>query len=235
MTYSSLAEVVFEIRFEPKDNFSTSLLMEINKIFPDSKDIIQKEGLQFPNEVKNKHKKLYFTPSYQIVYTDFILFIADGCIIIIIDTKKTNYPGWKEFKNKPIKLFELLNKLQELNIQRYSLRYTNFIQNDIDNSKSIDINIFLGKQQLNCKNSLHLKSQIPDDNDIILIDIISNATATVKTDENQESKTEGTVFTIDAIHNSSNKNKNDFIQSLDDLHKKISNQYNNIYTEGENT
>ncbi|MDC4627426.1 TIGR04255 family protein, partial [Acinetobacter baumannii] len=60
MSSSPLIEVVFEVRFKPKNNFATELLIAINQLFGNHISVIHADGLQFPAEIKAQQPDLYY-------------------------------------------------------------------------------------------------------------------------------------------------------------------------------
>ena len=75
MSSSPLIEVVFEVRFNPKSNFATELLIAINQNFGQALQIIHADGLHFPAEIKAQQQEFYYIPSYRVNYSSFSLLI----------------------------------------------------------------------------------------------------------------------------------------------------------------
>lgn len=234
MSSNPLVEVVFEVRFTPKGNFATELLIAINQVFKDHLSIIHTEGLQIPAEVKLQQHDFYYVPSYKINYPKFSLLVSDGSLVLLKNALDDQYEGWNEFRNIPVQILDILNTKNQLNnIHRYSLKYTNLIR---DNLSIDDLNFSLkiGDKLLQKDAKLAFKTEVKEDNFIIMTDIASHVDLQNTSDVNGKvRRLSGTLFIIDIINNTGiqhlEKAKEEFTEVLEVIHSKVDQIYRTIY------
>ena len=235
MLASPLVEVVFEVRFNPKNNFSTELLIQVNQVFENQLNITQADGLKFPADLKSKQQDLYYVPSYRVDYPSFSLLISDGSLIVLKDAVNTNYSGWCNFKSIPTKILGILkakNKISE--IHRFSLKYTNLIASD-DSFRNLDFSLKIGDDELDESTKLTLKTEVKDGDIVTLTDIESHVELqnSNHTEGVEPQIISGTLFIIDVINNTGIKSlenvDTEFLEVLEILHLKASQTYTKIY------
>ncbi|CAG68939.1 hypothetical protein ACIAD2134 [Acinetobacter baylyi ADP1] len=229
-----LIEAIFEVRFLPKLNFATELLIAINQVFSDHLSIIHADGLQIPNDLKLQQNDFYYTPSYKINYSSFSLLVADGSIVILKNALDGQYEGWNIFKELPLQILNILKSKNPLDqIQRYSLKYTNLIRNDLS-LNDLNFTLKIGETALQDDAKLALKTELHEDNFIIMTDIASHVELRNISDVTGKiTDLNGTLLIIDVINNSGIQNPNDaeheFIRVLDIIHDKVDSIYRTIY------
>jgi len=237
MSSSPLVEVVFEIRFKPQSNFATELLISLNQVFSNHLDIVQQDGLQFPIDLKNQQPDLHYVPSYKVNFPDFSLLISDGSFVVLKHTIDVPYDGWVNFRNIPIRILQILkikNKIAD--IQRYSIKYTNLIQ-DHENFKNLNLTIYLGSEKLEGNKKFSLRTEEKEGNFAILNEVSSHVDMEVSNDiDNTQRVYSGILLVIDIINTQGIKNINDvdneFSETLDALHEIALQKYSNIFNEG---
>ncbi|ENV98310.1 TIGR04255 family protein [Acinetobacter bereziniae] len=234
MSSSPLIEVVFEVRFAPKNNFATELLIAINQVFGNHLSIIHADGLQFPAELKAQQQEFYYVPSYRVNYSLFSLWISDGALIVLMNTLDSQYKGWCDFKEIPLQIIEILKRKDKVNeIQRFSLKYTNLIPTELA-LKDLNISLKIGNKDLNESEKLSLKTEIKEGDFISITDISSHVELENRSDITGETRRlAGTLFIIDVISNkgiSGSENVDaDFLEGLEILHTKAKQIYSTIY------
>lgn len=234
MSFSPLIEVVFEVRFKPKSNFATELLIAINQNFGNPLEIIHAEGLHFPAEIKAQQQEFYYIPSYRINYSLFSLLISDGSLVVLKNSLDDQYEGWCGFKNTPLQIIEILKEKGKINeIQRFSLKYTNLIPTD-SALEDLNIAIKIGDESLHEQAKVTLKTESKDDDIISLMDISSHVELENKSDITGEiRRLSGTLLIIDVIKNSGISNLEsvnaEFLEGLEILHDKAKQTYSKIY------
>lgn len=173
MSSSPLIEVVFEVRFVPKNNFATELLIAINQVFGDHLSIIHADGLQFPAELKAQQQEFYYVPSYRVNYSLFSLWISDGALIVLMNPLDSQYKGWCDFKNSVTNYRNFKRKDKVNEIQRFSLKYTNLIPTELA-LKDLNISLKIGNKDLNESEKLSLKTEVKEGDFISITDISSH-------------------------------------------------------------
>lgn len=234
MSSSPLIEVVFEVRFNPKSNFATELLIAINQNFGQPLEIIHADGLHFPAEIKAQQQEFYYIPSYRVNYPLFSLLISDGSLVVLKNSLDAQYDGWDVFKNIPLQIVEILQTKGKISeIHRFSLKYTNLIRTDsvLDD---LNISIKIDDENLNDQAKVTLKTESRDKDIISLMDISSHVELENKSDITGEiRRLSGTLLIIDVIKNSGISNlenvKSEFLDGLEILHDKAKQAYSKIY------
>jgi len=234
MSSNPLVEVVFEVRFLPKSNFSTELLIAANQIFKDHQEIIQAEGLKFPDDLKEHQPDIFYIPSYKINYPSFSLLISDGSLVVLKNALDGEYEGWDTFKNIPVKILDILKLKDKIaDIHRFSIKYTNVIQDNYS-LKDLNISLKIGEEDLDESAKLTLKTEVKDGDFISLTDIASHVELQNIHEINGKTRIlSGTLFVIDVINNTGINDLDnvdvEFLESLETLHDKANQIYTKIY------
>lgn len=230
MSCIPLLEVAFEIRFQPRNNLATELLLETNKQFPNSLTVKNSEGLKFPEEIKAHENELYYVPSYKVVYEDFTLLISDGSLAIQKNYVTGQYKGWNYFKPTVLNLIRVLeNRDASSAIERISLKYTNLFSGEYLSNDLLAFNISLGEKKFNVEDNFELRTQSVDEPYITMLRASSKMGVINICDVNgTETHLNGFLFVIDLITNRSSFEKNDIETDLEELHKRVSEEFQNI-------
>lgn len=234
MTYVPLVESVFEVRFNPTANLATQLLLEVLTEFPNKIRVENSEGLKFPEEIKQIQNELYFIPSYKAIYEDFSLYIADGSLIVLKDYIAGQYQGgWEEFKPIILKIISILKKPNNnFFINRYSLKYTNFFEDNKLEELNLLINLSLGEKNISFKDKFEFKNESNEEDYITILNLASNVNL-VNFNEitMQQKQLFGFLFVIDVISQvkSFNLEQKDIAENLDKLHTRIYQEFRKVY------
>lgn len=236
MSSIPLVEVVFEVRFKPQSNFATELLIAINQQFNNHVNIIQTDGLQFPAELKKQQHEFYYVPSYRVNFSNFSLLISDGSFVVLKNTFDVEYEGWDIFKNIPKQILNILkfkNKIAD--IERYSIKYTNLIQDHL-NFKNLNLALSIGSTKLDGQTKFSLKTEEQEDEVIIINEVSSHVEMEIFNDiTKNKKKLFGVLLVIDIINNRGVKNisevDKEFVETLEKLHDIATKKYTNIYNQ----
>lgn len=233
MSSSPLIEVVFEVRFKPRNNFATELLIAINQVFGDHLSIIHADGLQFPAELKAQQQEFYYVPSYKINYPLFSLLISDGSLVVLKNTFDSQYE-WCDFKKIPLQILDILKSKDKISeIHRFSLKYTNLIQAELA-LKDLNVSLRIGDKELEESAKLTLKTEVKEGDFISLTDISSHVELeNISEITGELRRLAGTLFIIDVINNRGISNLEnvdaEFLEGLEILHNKAKQTYSTIY------
>lgn len=237
MSSSPLVEVVFEIRFKPQSNFATDLLIAVNQFFTNHLNIVQADGLQFPVDLKSQQPDLYYVPSYKVNFPDFSLLISDGSFVVLKHTIDVPYDGWINFRNIPNRILQILKSKNKIgDIQRYSIKYTNLIQNP-ESFNNLNLSISVGSVKLEKSKKFSLRTEENQGDFVILNDVSSHVDMEVTNDMHNVKRTySGILLVIDVINTKGIKNINEvdkeFTETLEQLHEIALQKYSNIFNEG---
>lgn len=213
-----LIDAIFEVRF-------TSSIPAAN-LFPGlfygqiqgEKSIESLPLSQLPKEVRDADPNLAFSPVIRINLDKFYVNIGDRAISVGI---KTPYPGWAEFREKIIQIAEIAQKSRIIDsVERYSLKYIDLItaSSVSEQIKLITSDISIAGHKL-INEDFQIRVQIPNNDFINAIQVISSATVTL----NDGTKKEGLVIDIDTIANQNSISLDDFVSDcyskLDLIHK----------------
>ena len=236
MSSSPLIEVVFEVRFKPKNNFATELLIAINQTFGNQLSIIHADGLQFPADIKAQQNDFYYIPSYKINYALFSLLISDGSLVVVKNTLDATYEGWDSFKRIPLQILGILKSKDRISdIHRFSLKYTNLIQTK-SALKDLNLSLKIDNEDLQENAKLTLRTEIRDNGFVSLTDISSDVELENISDVSGEvRRLSGALFIIDVINNNGiydfQNADAEFSEGLEVLHNKANQIYSKIYKE----
>jgi uncharacterized protein (TIGR04255 family) len=223
--------VAFEIRFTPKSDLSTKLLLEANKKFSNIIRVANLEGLKIPEEVKNHQPDLNFIPSYKVISENFSLLISNGSLVVLANCLTEQYQGWDKFKLIIKEITDILNENKALEgINRFSLKYTNLFEEDYLNKIKLSFDIRLGNKNITSKENFNLKSEIEEDNILISTSILSKIGLenTCDITGNKTNKV-GLLLVIDIIKGFEVYKEFDVAPEIEKLHTKVSKQFLDIY------
>ena len=231
MSRTPLVEVAFEIRFQPRNNLATELLLETNNEFPHALKVSNSEGSKIPEEIKTQQPELYYVPSYRVVYKDFSLLISDGSLVVLKNFITGQYQGWEYFKPIVLKLVNILetrNKASE--VQRYSLKYTNLFDEEYLCSSKLKFDISLGKHKFNFNDNFELKTETKDKHYITMLRASSNVGVINSCDvDGTETHLSGFLLVIDLIANVDSFDVRNIAKDLEELHTRVYQEFKNIY------
>lgn len=231
MSIKPLIEVAFEIRFTPKSELSTRLLLEANKKFPNVVRVANLEGLQIPEEVKNHQPDLNFIPSYKLISDNFSLLISNGSLVILANCLTNQYQGWDNFKVIIKEVANILNENSGLEgINRISLKYTNLFEENCLDKINLSYEIKLGDRSITSEDNFNLKNESTSD-DIVIGTTILSKIGLENTCDITGKKTNklGLLLVIDVIKGFESSKEINMDSEIENLHAKVSKQFLDIY------
>lgn len=212
-----LVDAIFELRFSSKTPASSILPGILFSALPEEKVIEPLPAAQLPKQLRDADPNLQYAPVVRLLWKEFFILISDRSIAVAC---KIPYPGWSKFKDAIIPVIKVLgeNSVME-SIQRYSLKYVDLIPSNKlkEQGSLINFSASLGSHKLE-KEVFQFRIEIPQDNYIHAIQIVSSAGLTLTDGTNKE----GMVIDIDSICNVDNQRFDDFnkgfYEKLDKIH-----------------
>lgn len=220
-----LIDVIFELRFEslaPASNILPGVLF--NK-FPGDNSIEKLSTAQIPEQIRANDPNLKFSPVVRLNIEKFFILIGDNSMAVAC---KLPYPGWDSFKDIILKSVDHLQSANIVkSVTRYSLKYIDLISYEIvkKTSNIVDLDLSLGQNKVD-KEIFQIKVEMPDDDFINVVQIISNASFTVA----NTVKT-GLVVDIDTINNISSCDMTQLKVGLSEQLEKMHTKNTNLFFE----
>jgi uncharacterized protein (TIGR04255 family) len=211
-----LVDAVFEVRFTSTAPASDVLPGFLFSSLEGDKILERLPTADLPKPVRDADPNLHFAPLTRLRWNNFVISIGDRSLIVGCNTP---YPGWAAFKPA---ILQIIEKIKEIGIiqtvNRFSVKYTDIISSsDIQEQISlIKTSIVLGDHTLE-KENFSLRIEIPEDDILHAVNVISSATATLA----DGSKREGIVIDIDSITNVDNEEFGQWLEQLPDNLEKI--------------
>lgn len=210
-----LVDAVFEVRFTSVASASDILPGFLFSSLEGDKRLERLPSADLPKPVRDADPNLHFAPLTRLHWNNFVISIGDRSLVVGCAIP---YPGWAEFKPA---ILQIVNTIREVaiirDVTRFSVKYTDIItSNDVQEQISfIKTSIVLGDHTLE-KENFSLRIEIPEDDILHAVNIITSAVATLP----DGAKREGIVVDIDSIINVDNQGFGQWIESLpDDLEK----------------
>lgn len=206
-----LIDAVFEMRFSASGPASNILPGVIFSKLDGEKNIETLPLSEIPKHIRDNDPNLQFAPTVRIQWDSYLILISDKSIALAC---KQPYPGWSSFKKSIQKVVELLNDVGIIQaVHRFALKYIDIIPSDSIKEQVSFINLTakLGNHILE-KESFQFRIEIPKDDIINAIQILSSASVIL---ENGTNKT-GLVIDIDTIYNVPDQKITNFSQLLSD-------------------
>lgn len=191
-----LIDAVFELRFScafPASHILPGLLF--SKLEGD-KIIENLPVSQLPKNLRDADPNLQYQPLSRIQWDKFYINIGDQSISVGI---KLPYPGWSNFKTAIINIVDIIKDSKIINsVDRYSLKCIDLIPSrDIKEQVSfINSSIMIANHKLE-KEAFQIRIEIPKDNIINIVQIVSPAKVTLSPNDSRE----GIIIDIDTIFN----------------------------------
>jgi len=130
-----IIEAISEVRFEPLVPTEAIFGFIYKEIQVDYPTVDKLPILQLPDFMRESDPTFTFAPHYKMSNENFIIQVGPRVLSI---SNINDYIGWPIFS---VKIFELLKKILQLgiigDIQRISLRYINFFENNIFNISNL--------------------------------------------------------------------------------------------------
>ena len=219
-----LIDAVFEVRFTSTAPASDVLPGFLFSQLEGDKRLERLTTADLPKPVRDADPNLHFAPLTKLRWNDFVISIGDRSLIVGCTTP---YPGWSAFKPAILQIIEKINEIGIIqNVYRFSVKYTDIIpSNDIQEQISlVKTSIVLGDHTLE-KESFSLRIEIPEDDILHAVNIVSSAIATLA----DGSKREGIVIDIDSINNVDNQDFGQWIEQLPENLDKIHTGNKNMF------
>jgi uncharacterized protein (TIGR04255 family) len=219
-----LIDAVFEVRFTSTASASDVLPGFLFSSLEGEKRLERLPPADLPKPVRDADPNLRFAPLTRLLWNNYVISIGDRSMVVGCTTP---YPGWGDFKPA---ILQITNKLKEVdiiqNVNRFSVKYTDIIpSNNIQEQISlIKTSIVLGDHTLE-KENFSLRIEIPEDDILHAVNIVSSATATLA----DGSKREGIVIDIDSITNVDNQEFGQWLEQLPDNLEKIHTGNKNMF------
>jgi len=174
-----LLEAVWEIRFSSDRGSVVALLPGIidqafKMQYPKTNHL---PAADLPPVILQQDQTFRYTPTVILEGTPYAIQIGEHVVSL---SCRRPYTGWEQFKSK---ILELSVKLKETELitkpERFSLKYVDIIPEAAQPSlEPLEIELKLGNRSL-CRNHVQLRTEIKDDNFINIIQIITNAHASI--------------------------------------------------------
>ena len=137
-----LVEVVFEVRLGPDKTSLSAILPGVlkAKFKNEIKEIKQLPVSNIPKPVRDSQESLRYQPSVQVEKEKFLIGISDCSIVLMC---KEPYVGWGEFKEEITKMVSILKENSNQRVERFSLKYINFLDESLIERKLSSLNVQL--------------------------------------------------------------------------------------------
>ncbi len=189
-----LIDAIFEVRFNSHIPASILLTGVLYNKLDGEKQLIQLPVAQLPKEVRDADPNLKYAPVSRIDWADFFVSISDYSAAI---SCKYPYCGWKNFEPAILKLLSILNESGIVsNVERYSLKYIDLIQ-DLDSQQkvsAINLDVSIADHKLS-NEQFHLRIEIPDNEFLHGVQVASTANVVLHNGK----QIEGLLIDIDSI------------------------------------
>jgi uncharacterized protein (TIGR04255 family) len=211
-----LIDVVFEMRFSASAPASNILPGVIFSKLDGKKNIETLPLSEIPKHIRDNDPNLQFAPTVRIQWESYLILISDKSIALAC---RQPYPGWSSFKQSIQKVVGLLNDVGIIEaVHRFALKYIDIIPSDNlkEQVSFTNLTAKLGSHILE-KESFQFRIEIPKDNIINVIQILSSASVILADGTNIT----GLVIDIDTICNVPNQKITDFSELLSNNLDKI--------------
>ena len=216
-----LIDAVFEMRFSVSDSVSgvtSSILPGILFEKLDGKKTIEQLSVSgLPKQLRDTDPNLRFTPVVRILWENFLILIGDRVLAV---ASKIPYVGWLTFREAILQVVGIVGDIGIIElVYRYSLKYVDLMQykNIEEQVASVNLTLQVGDHSLD-KEVFRIRIEIPRDEYINAIQIISSAEATTM---GETTKKEGLIIDIDTINILNNHKFTDFSHRLSEKLDKI--------------
>ena len=177
-----IIDAVFELRMQSSFPLS-SVLTGIFFSKLDGEKIIENLPItNLPKQFRDTDPNLKFAPLIKIHWGNFMLLISDQSVAVAC---KLPYPRWANLKDA---IKTVINVIEESNlitgIDRYSMKYVNIIDSSgiFNKADLVNLKMTLGDYTLSNQN-FQLRIEIPDNNFISAIQIVSDANVVLPNEE----------------------------------------------------
>lgn len=206
-----LIDVLFECRFSTSHPMSNILPgIFYNSFQGEEKKLEKLPQLEIPDFLRRNDPNLKYAPLVKVKMPYYSILVGDSSISISCNLP---YRGWGSFKEIIKKVIDILRNTKLIDsIERFSLKYVDFIENlkSIDHDKIVNLNININGYDI--KNEFYqLRMDVPLEDHICIIQVISKANISIQ----GKSEKNGIVVDIDTIKNVNNSSLEEFELDLD--------------------
>jgi uncharacterized protein (TIGR04255 family) len=214
-----LVDALFEMRFSSGVPVSSVLPGMIFQVLPGEKTLERLPLANAPEQMRTADQNLRYGPLLRIKWADhYMITIGDRSVGVFC--RIPPYPGWTEFRVAILAVIDVLARSQFISaVERCSIKMTNVFSAEIGTSREI-IKSELRLAEIDIIDHVfHIKVEIKDEKFIHIIQVASEATATM-----QGNKTvSGMYIDTDSISDQKNKPMEQFVsdlpQHIDELHE----------------
>lgn len=213
-------EAIFELRFSSTVPVSTILS---GALYASLKcDTIERlPHAEIPDVIRKSDPNLRYAPLVKLGWTNFSIVIGDSSIAM---SSGNPYPGWAKFKDGILSTLKAVAEVERGTIgaiERYSLKYSDVLENSIFSGRNdhLKINLSFGENQL-VQATTHARSEVHEPPFIHIIDFFGQAGVTLPSGANRE----GSLLTTDSIYMAESPALSELMTSipenLDKLHSR---------------
>lgn len=192
-----LIDALFEIRFSSDSPASAILPGYLFSKLDGAKSIESLPAMGLPKDVREADPSFKYTPLIRITWGDYFINVGDRNIAIAC---KYPYPGWAKFKNAIQVVIAAINEIKIIkSVNRYSTKYIDLIQSSSveEQIAMVNVELRIANHKLS-KENFQLRVDLPDENLLHIIQIVSSAKMQLKNNSDTETK-EGLVIDVDTI------------------------------------
>lgn len=192
---SPLVDAIFEIRFDGERSLSTILTGLLYAHFKCT-DLERFPQADIPDIIRANDEGLKYALLNRMKWGNLYILTGDRSVLL---STILPYQGWKKFKSQIQEVIDFLYQQPFLkSFERFSFKYIDILEDSIhqDINDTLNIKISIGNSEFN-KRALQLRTEIPTDNGVHIVQIISSANATLPTGKTFT----GIMVDIDSIYN----------------------------------
>lgn len=213
-----LIEAIWQAQFEPKEGLPVGELLPgilysaLNRDYPTLR-LHRLPTADVPAPIVQLDPNLRFTPKYRIEEPGSPFLFQVGDRIVTMNCKKP-YVGWPVFKEKILKLLEVIEGSGLVPVPgRHSLRYIDLLTLDAPpDLKALQVQFQIGQWGLQNR-PLQLRVELPDEGCSHVVQIATPAEANLP-----EGKVQGSVIDLETFSNSMPSSWHDVRAQIDQIH-----------------
>lgn len=160
----------------------------------DKTTIEQLPVAQIPQQIRDLDQNLQFAPLSRLDWENYYINVGDRSVSVGF---KHPYPGWSNFKPAIIRVMEVLKDANIIkSVDRYALKYVDLIPGDNlqEQVALVNFDVTLAGHKLKSE-SFQLRIEIPVDDLIHAVQVVSSATARMQSGESRQ----GLIVDVDTI------------------------------------
>lgn len=199
LTKDPIVESTFELRFRTPSGIAASDLLPgllFSVLREDYPKVVNLDSKHVPAEIRRQDKNFRYVPVIRFEGDQFAVLIGDSAISV---SCRQPYVGWEKFRERIIYITDRLREIEFItSIERFSLKYANLFEfrQDDRGINLLDLKIDSGTYDFNSAVNIALRTEIPKDGVINIIQVVSPARVAIPS-TNREM--EGLLLDIDSI------------------------------------